>query len=91
MLKKVVIIPIDNDADIDTDLLSSEERHIVQKLLCYKVIVGSLEQFRENTDRAFVKGWNNSGPVKRGELLVKIIRQMEKDVALRLEEQEEKE
>ncbi len=79
-----MIIPIDNDIDVDTDLLSSEERHILQKLLCYKVIAGSLDQFRADTDRAFTKGWNNSGPVGKGETLIKIIQQMEKELLLRL-------
>lgn len=79
-----MIIPIDNDIDVDTDILSSEERHILQKLLCYKVITSSLDQFRENTERAFVKGWNDSGPVPKSETLTKVIQQMEKDLLLRL-------
>ncbi|BHH85915.1 hypothetical protein [Desulforhopalus sp. 52FAK] len=79
-----MIIPIDNDVDVDTDALSSEERHILQKLLCYKVIADSLDKFREDTERAFVKGWNDSGPVGKSETLVKVIVQMEKDLLLRL-------
>lgn len=86
-----MIIPIDNDVDIDTDVLSSEERHILQKLLCWKVIDQSLDQFREHTERAFAKGWNNSGPVRRSEVLSKVITQMEKELRTRLsEERDEK-
>lgn len=81
-----MIIPIDNDADIDTDVLSSEERHILQKLLCYKVITDTLDQFREMTERAFEKGWNDSGPVRKSEALIKVIQQMEKELLLRLAE-----
>lgn len=79
-----MIIPIDNDVDIDTDDLSSEERHILQKMLCWKVIDPSLDQFREHTERAFVKGWNNSGPVRKSEVLIKIIGQMERELLARL-------
>jgi len=79
-----MIIPIENDIDVDTDALSSEERHILQKLLCYKVIAGSLDKFREDTERAFIKGWNESGPVGKSEILVKVIQQMEKELLLRL-------
>lgn len=85
LLGKNMIISIDNGVDVDTDVLSSEERHILQKLLCYKVIVNSLSEFRENTDRAFTKGWNDSGPVRKSETLVKVIQQMEKDLLLRLD------
>lgn len=82
-----MIISIDNDVDVDTDFLSSEERHILQKLLCYKVITSSLDEFRESTERAFVKGWSDSGPVRKSETLMKVIRQMEKELLLRLAEE----
>lgn len=79
-----MIIPIDNDVDIDTDVFSSEERHILQKLLCFKVIDNSLQEFREKTDLAFVKGWGNSGPVRKSGTMDKVIQQMEKELLLRL-------
>ncbi len=84
-----MIIPIDNDVDVDTDVLSSEERHILQKLLCWKVIDQSLDQFREHTERAFAKGWNDSGPVRKSEVLLKVITQMEKELLLRLDSERE--
>lgn len=80
-----MIIHIDNQPDIDTERdLGSEEKHILQKLLCYKVIVTSLEEFREKTNKAFQVGWNNSGPVAKSPALSNVIKQLEKDVQNRL-------
>lgn len=80
-----MIIHIDNQPDIDTERdLGSEEKHILQKLLCYKVIVTSLKEFREKTNKAFHVGWNNSGPVAKSSALSKVIEQLEKDVQNRL-------
>ncbi len=80
-----MIIHIDNQPDIDTERdLGSEEKHILQKLLCYKVIVTSLEEFREKTKKAFQVGWNNSGPVSKSPALSKVVQQLEKDIQDRL-------
>lgn len=85
-----MIIPIDNDSEVDTASLSSEERHILQKMLCWKVFVDSLDLFREKTKKAFVVGWNDSGPVRQSEVMKKVIKQMEKELLLRLKEDSQK-
>ena len=80
-----MLIHLDNNTDIDTDRdLNSEERHVLQKLLCYKVYVDSLEQFREKKEKAYAVGWNNSGPIRESKALKQIVQQMEKDLKLRL-------
>jgi hypothetical protein len=82
-----MIIPIDNSPDVDTDDLSSEERHIIQKLLCWKVIVDSMEHFREKTALSLATGWNNSGPVSPSKGLTQVIKQMERELRIRLKEE----
>ena len=80
-----MLIHLDNNTDIDTDRdLNSEERHVLQKLLCYKVYVDSLEQFREKKEKAYAVGWNNSGPIRESKALKQIVQQMEKELKLRL-------
>ena len=79
-----MIIQLDSGEQVDTDGLSPEERHILQKLLCYKVIVCSVKEFRERTAKAFVDGWNDSGPVAEGEQLGKVIVQLELELQRRL-------
>ncbi len=79
-----MIIPIDNKPDVDTDDLSSEEKHIIQKLLCWKVIVGSMEHFREKSALSLATGWNDSGPVSASKGLTQVIKQMERELLARL-------
>lgn len=82
---KEMILHIDDHTEIDTERdLCSEEKHILQKLLCYKVFVTSMEEFHEKTQKAFRVGWNNSGPVRESPALTKIIKQLEKEVRHRL-------
>lgn len=82
---KTMIIPIDNDTSIDTDNdLSPEERHIVQKLLCYKYIASSISEFRQQKQKALATGWNNSGPIKESRTVALIATQLEKEINARL-------
>lgn len=82
-----MIIPIDNNPDVNTDDLSSEEKHIIQKLLCWRVIVDSMEHFREKTALSLATGWNNSGPINASKGLTQVIKQMEKELLVRLKEE----
>ena len=80
-----MLIPIDNNPDIDTDRdLSSAERHILQKLFGWKTMVNSVAEFRQKKEAALNMGWNNSGPVRESEALGLVIQQLEKDLILRL-------
>lgn len=84
-----MIIPIDNNRDVDTDReLSSEERHVLQKLLCYKAIVESVDEFRLHKKKAYSVGWNSSGPITESPALALIVQQMEKDLINRLQGKE---
>ncbi len=81
-----MLIHLDNNTAIDTETeLRSEERHVLQKLLCYKIFVESLDEFREKKNKAYAIGWNNSGPIRESQALKQVVRQMEKELALRLE------
>ncbi len=80
-----MIITIDHGKTIDTAKdLTSEERHILQKLFAWKAVADSLTQFREIKDRAMKMGWNNSGPVQESRTLKIIIQHLEKELILRL-------
>ena len=47
-----MIIQIDSNTEVDTDRdLSSEERHILQKLFGWKTMVDSVEQFQQKKIR----------------------------------------
>ncbi|MCF8061263.1 MAG: hypothetical protein K9M82_02000 [Deltaproteobacteria bacterium] len=69
--------------DSQTDL-SPEERHILQKLFLWESMASTVEEFRERTDEALQRGWNNSGPVRAGSALNDILRDLETRVARRL-------
>ena len=70
--------------DTDTDL-TAPERHILQKLLLWEAMAESLEEFRKRKEEAFLKGWNNSGPVPKGPAMSSIIRELERKVGKRLQ------
>jgi hypothetical protein len=72
----------------DTDLLAAE-RHILQKLIIWKSMASSIDQFREKKKEAMLKGWNKSGPIQESEALKMIIDDMEEQVILRLREVEQ--
>ena len=72
-------------ADVDTNRdLSPEERHVLQKLLGWKDLVSSVKEFRVKTNQCLATGWNNSGSIKPSKHLGQVIRQMEKELQLRL-------
>ncbi len=80
-----MIITTNHGKTIDTAKdLTSEERHILQKLFAWKAVADSLTQFREIKERAMQVGWNNSGPVQESRTLKIIIQQLEKELILRL-------
>jgi len=69
----------------ESDLIA-EERHILQKLIIWKSMASSIDQFRQKKKEAMLKGWNNSGPIQESEALRIIIADMEEQVILRLRE-----
>lgn len=80
-----MLIPIDNNLDIDTDRdLSAAERHIVQKLFGWKTMVASVAEFRRKKESSLVKGWNNSGPIRESKALALVAGQLERELRLRL-------
>lgn len=80
-----MIIQIDDSTDIDTDRdLNSAERHILQKLFGWKTMVHSIDEFRQKKESAFNVGWNNSGPVRESRALALVIQQLERELLLRL-------
>lgn len=70
---------------IDTATLSSEERHILQKLFAWKSLVDSVALFREKKKDALKAGWNNSGPVSESRALSLVMVHLETQVRLRLQ------
>ena len=79
-----MIIQLSKWEVIDTADLTSEERHILQKLILWESSVASLAEFREKTIAAMEAGWGDSGPVDRSRNLDRIIHYLEGRVALRL-------
>jgi hypothetical protein len=80
-----MIITTEDGKSIDTEKdLGAPERHILQKLLAWESLASSVEQFNEKKEEAFRKGWNNSGPVREGDSVKSIIRDLEKKVIARL-------
>ena len=69
--------------DTATDL-SAPERHILQKLILWKDMASSVDEFRQKQKEALFKGWNNSGPVPEREALRIITADMEREISLRL-------
>lgn len=81
-----MIITVDNGTTFDTDKdFTAEERHILQKLILWKTIVNTMEEFREKKKQALEAGWNNSGPVKESRNLAMVIRNFEKQLQHRLD------
>jgi hypothetical protein len=73
-----------NSYDTDKDL-TAPERHILQKLFLWESMVSTIQEFRERTQEAMQKGWNQSGPVSASSALKDIVRDLENKVARRLE------
>jgi hypothetical protein len=79
-----MIFKIDSNTEIDTDDLSSEERHVLQKLIGWQTMVDSVAEFQQKKESALHVGWNNSGPIRESRALALVIQQLEKELRLRL-------
>lgn len=80
-----MIINTVDDKTINTETdLTSEERHVLQKLFLWETMADSLEQFREKTQEALIKGWNNSGQISESPALKSVISHLEKKILVRL-------
>ena len=69
--------------DLEKDF-SSPERHILQKLLIWKDMAVSVDEFRLKKQEALRKGWGDSGPIQASRNLESITRDFEAQVALRI-------
>ena len=69
--------------DLEKDF-SSPERHILQKLLLWRDLAASVEEFRAKKQEALRKGWGDSGPVQESRHLLSLTRDLEDQVARRL-------
>jgi hypothetical protein len=69
--------------DLEKDF-SSPERHILQKLLLWKDMAASVEEFRLKKQEALAKGWGDSGPVPESRNLQRITGDLAEQVALRI-------
>ena len=70
---------------IDTESdLSSEERHVLQKLFLWEAMVESVEQFRQKKREALLKGWGNSGQISESPSLKSVINHLEIKILDRL-------
>lgn len=74
----------DGGQSVDTDTLSPEERHIIQKLMAWASLVDSPAKFRAKKEEALKAGWNNSGPVRESRALSLVIRSLENKLMERL-------
>ena len=84
-----MIISTRNGNSYDTEKdLTAPERHILQKLLIWKDLATGLDQFRQKTEDAFLKGWNDSGPITAGTALRAIISDLEEKIRIRLSQEE---
>ena len=80
----MIINTVDNKT-IDTEAdLTSEERHVLQKLFLWESMAENIEQFREQKKKAFEKGWNCSGEISESPALKSIINHLEKKLISRL-------
>ena len=83
-----MIIHLSDNSEIDTERdLRSAEKHILQKLLCYKYFACSVAEFRQKKEAAFRVGWNESGPVRESATMARIAEQLEAELRLRLDNQ----
>lgn len=83
-----MIITTKDGQSFDTDRdLSAPERHVLQKLFLWKSMARSLQEFREEKDKALSKGWNNLGPISEGRALMAIRKDLEKKLMHRLKGQ----
>jgi len=69
--------------DLEKDF-SSAERHVLQKLLLWRDLAESREQFRAKKQEALHKGWSDSGPVPESPALKRLIQDLEERMVRRL-------
>ncbi len=69
--------------DLEKDFTSAE-RHVLQKLLLWKDLAGSVAEFRAKKEEALRKGWGDSGPVRESRNLQSLTCDLEEQVARRL-------
>ena len=80
-----MIINIETGQSFDTEKdLTPPERHVLQKLFLWKSMANSLQQFREEKEKALSRGWNNSGRISESRALKAIIGDLEKKLISRL-------
>lgn len=80
-----MIITTETGQSFDTEKdLTPPERHVLQKLFLWKSMANSLQQFREEKEKALSRGWNNSGRISESWALKAIIGDLEKKLSSRL-------
>lgn len=70
--------------DLEEDF-SSPERHLLQKLLLWKELATSVEEFRRKKQEGLNKGWGDSGPIQESRNLQVLTLDLEEQVARRLQ------
>jgi hypothetical protein len=70
--------------DLEEDF-SSPERHVLQKLLLWKELAASVEEFRRKKQEALAKGWSDSGPIPESRNMQVLTQDLEEEVARRLQ------
>jgi hypothetical protein len=68
--------------DLEKDF-SSAERHVLQKLLLWKDMAATVEEFRAKKRAALLKGWGDSGPVTESPALSRLTKDFEEQVRQR--------
>ena len=69
--------------DLERDF-SSAERHVLQKLLLWKDLAKSVEEFRVKKEEALKQGWGDSGAIPESRALKSLLRDLEEQVGRRL-------
>jgi|WetSurMetagenome_2_1015567.scaffolds.fasta_scaffold318183_2 hypothetical protein len=75
--------------DLEKDF-SAPERHVLQKLLLWKDMAASVEEFRRKKKEALLKGWGDSGPIQESRSLQSLTKDLEEQVARRMEQASKK-
>ncbi len=70
--------------DLEKDF-SSPERHALQKLLLWRDLASSPEEFLTRKQEALAKGWGDSGPIQESRAMRSITKDLAEQVALRLQ------
>jgi len=68
--------------DLEKDF-SAPERHVLQKLLLWKDMAATVEDFRSKKREALLKGWGDSGPVQESPAMHSLTKDFEEQVARR--------